>query len=608
LISNFYLKSKKLILSGKEKIKKFLASFKKPTPEWQGELDKKLTLSLNKGRFPSLKQIKYLAQVFSKKEIKIIRNLSLVILVCLLFLGTVIYIKHIVKIPASGGEYIEGLIGSPRYINPLLAQTNDVDMDISRLLFSGLFRYNQNLELVPDLASSYEISQDGKTYTIYLRQDTKWHDGENLTVEDIIFTVESIQNPEFRSPLASSLRGVKIEKIDDYSFKFILLEPYAPFPENLAFGILPEHLWINIPAINANLAEYNIKPIGSGPFQFKSLTKDKLGNIKSYLLQRNENYYSQKTYLKKITFKFYPEFEGAVEALKNKEIEGIGFLPKEFRGTIKNKDLNFYSFELPKYTALFFNPKNNEILKDKNIRQALAFGIEREKIVKEVLKDEGKIIDGPILPEFLGFNPDIKKYNFDPQKVAELLDKAEWKLLDGQRKNKDKNLEVTLTTVDQTENYKAVELIKNNWESFGIKVNLQIIPANRIQREIIKPRAYEILLFSEILGSDPDPFPFWHSSQIGDPGLNLATLANRHIDQLLEEARKTSDREERRMKYIQFQNLLAEEMPAIFLYNQTYSYVNDKKIKGIELKRIIVPSDRFTEIEKWYIKTKRIWK
>jgi len=612
LISDFYLKFKNWflnILFKNEGGKKFLEKFRKPPQEWQKNLDKKLTLSLTKSRFPSLKQVKYLSRVLSKKEIKIIKSLSIIIFISLIFLGTTFYFQHITKVPVLGGEYVEGLVGFPQYINPLLAQTNDVDMDISRLVFSSLFRYNQKLELVPDLVSSYEISKDGKIYTLYLRKDAKWHDGENFTAEDVIFTVESIQNPEFRSPLAPSLRGIKLEKIDDYVIKFILLEPYAPFLENLTFGILPEHLWINIPPINANLAEYNIKPIGSGPFKFKSLVKDKLGNIKSYTLVRNENYYNQKSYLKKITFKFFPNFEEAVQALKTKEIEGISFLPKEFKRTIKNKNLKYYSFELPQYTALFFNPKNNEILKDKNIRQALAYSIDREKIINEVLKDEGRIIDSPILPGFLGFNPDLKKYKFDPKIAGELLDKAGFELKEGKRKNKNnEELEITLTTVDQSENYKTGELIKKNWEDLGLKVNLQIISTNQVQRKIIKPRAYEILLYSEIIGTDPDPFPFWHSSQISDPGLNLAILPNRHIDQLLEEARKTNDREEKRMKYIQFQNILAEEVPAIFLYNPTYSYVTHKKIKGLELNRIMVPADRFIEIEKWYIKTKRVWK
>lgn len=604
-IKNFFIFSFDRIRNLAERL---LSKIKRPRHHWQNQLDKKLTLSLTKSRLPNLKQLKYLPRVLSGGERKAIKIFSGIIFVCLIVLGVTTYFRNTKEAPAFGGEYTEGLVGSPRYLNPLLAQTNDIDLDLSSLIFSGLFKHNQNLELVPDLASSYEISADGKVYTIYLRKDAKWHNGENFTADDVVFTLDMIHNPEFRSPLLPIFRGIKLEKIDDYTVKFTLLEPYAPFLENLTFGILPGHLWANIPPANANLAEYNIKPIGTGPFQFKSLTKDKSGNIRSYTLASDETFYDQKTYLKKITFKFYPDFESAVEALKSKEIEGLSYLPKEFKGTIKNKDLQYYSFNLPQYTALFFNPKNNDNIKDKIIRQALANGIDRNKIISEALKGDGQKIDSPILPNFLGFNPDIKKYNFDPDAANSLLDQAGWKLADGKRMNKNKQLELTLTTVDQTEDSSAAEIIKKDWEALGIKVNLQIIPTGQIQKDIIEPRNYQIFLYSEIIGADPDPFPFWHSSQISNPGLNLAIIPDRNIDQLLEEARKTNNIEERKLKYIQFQNILAENVPAIFLYNPIYTYITSKDIKGINLSRIIMPSDRFAEIEKWYINTKRAWK
>ena len=166
-------------------------------------------------------------------------------------------------------------------------------------------------------------------------------------------------------------------------------------------------------------------------------------------------------------------------------------------------------------------------------------------------------------------------------------------------------LTITLTTVNQPENTKAVELIKKAWEKIGVKVDLQIVEGSRISREIIKPRNYQILLFGIIVGSNPDPYPFWHSSQVQDPGLNLSQLANREVDRLLENARKTLDQEEQRENYQRFQDILTSEIPAIFLYNPTYTYVVDKKIKGISVDRIITPADRFNNLEDWYVKTKK---
>ena len=639
----------------------------------QNNLDQKLVHSLNPKKAPNLKQLKYLPKVLSSKEKKLVMGLLLLTIISIVFIGVNFYLQNF--LPAQGGEYTEGLVGAPQYINPLLSQTNDVDSDISRLIFSGLLKYDQQLQLINDLAESWETAEDQKSYTFILKEDIKWHDGQPLTADDIIFTVRSIQDPDFKSPLLVSFRGIEIEKIDERTTKFILPdEPYPAFLEIMTFGILPEHIWGEIPPINANLTEYNLKPVGSGPWQFKSLAKDRLGNIKSYAIVANPDYYGPKPYLEKLAFKFYPNFQIAVEALKNHSIEGISFLPKELKKEIINqKSLNFYSFYLPQYTAIFFNQKENEFLKEKSVRQSLVAAIDKSKILSEALQLEGEIIDGPILPGFFGQESTTKKNGFDPEQANITLDEAGWvqitptdyqtflkqqaeEALKELEKNKEEDednnsgsgdelsadnqatttqdfepeleldeeviqdpqpfyrkkdnqiLEITLTTVDQPENIKAVELIQEFWQNIGVKTNLEIIESNRISRETIKPRNYQALLFGIIVGSDPDPYPFWHSSQSQDPGLNLTLFANRNADKLLEDARKTVDEEQRQEKYIQFQNILTTELPAIFLYNPTYTYVNSQKIKGLDIDRVTLPADRFNNLSDWYIKTNRKYK
>ncbi len=624
----------------------------------QKELDKKLVYSLNKTKIPSPKQLKYLSQVLSPKQRLLVNGSIILIIAGLIFIAGVFYFRNFLPTPTVGGEYTEGLIGAPQYINPLLSQTNDVDSDISRLVFSGLLKYDRELQLVSDLAQSFETSEDQKSYTFVLKENLTWHDGQPLTADDVIFTFRNIKDPDFKSPLLISFRGVEIEKIDSRTVKFILPEPYPAFLEVLTVGVLPEHIWGEIPPINANLTEYNLKPIGSGPWEFKSLVKDRLGNIKSYVLVPSPDYCGPKPYLEKITFKFYPDFESAVGALKNHSIEGISFLPKELKSQISGrKDIKYYSFYLPQYTAIFFNQKQNEILKDKNLRTALAISIDKSKILTEALQLEGEIIDGPILPVEISQNED-KKIAFDQQKANQILDEDGWKRITSQeyqefirkqeaeknkesadtnyetqnqnqatttqetiaetspqgeapqafyRKKDDKILEITLTTVNQPENTKATELIKEFWQNVGIKVDLQIVEGSRIRREIIKPRNYQVLLFGIIVGSNPDPYPFWHSSQIQDPGLNLALFANREVDKLLEDAKKTADSEQQKQNYQRFQDILTAELPAIFLYNPTYTYLVDQKIKGVNLYRIIIPADRFNNLEDWYIKTQRRW-
>ena len=623
------------------------------------EIDKKLVHSLSPKKIPSLKQLKYLPTVLEPQQRRLAGGLLILAAAALIFIAANFYYRNFLPTPTVGGDYTEGLIGAPRYINPLLSQTNDVDADISRLIFSGLLRYDRELQLAPDLASHWEKTEDQKTYTFTLKENIKWHDGRPLTADDVVFTFQSLKDPDFKSPLLISFRGVEIEKVNDLTVKFILPEAYPSFLEVLTAGILPEHIWGEIPPINANLTEYNLKPIGSGPWKFKSLTKDQLGNIKSYTLTPASDYYGPKPYLEKIILKFYPNFETAISALKNNSVEGISFLPKELKNQLNGqKNLNYHSFYLPQYTAVFFNQKENEILKDKAVRKALALSIDKSKILSEALQLEGEIINGPILPIFIEQPPD-KKINFDSSQANSVLEEAGWKkispqeyeeliktqtaestdqaseepenennqdstatdqlnnednqqattetepLLSFYRQKENNILAVTLTTVNQPENIKAAELIKDFWQTIGIKVDLQIVEGSKVSREIIKPRNYQILLFGIIVGSNPDPYPFWHSSQIQDPGLNLALFANREVDKLLEEAKKTDDPVKQQENYQRFQDILTSEMPAIFLHTPTYTHVVDQKIKGLNIDRIIVPADRFNNLEDWYVKTSR---
>jgi peptide/nickel transport system substrate-binding protein len=413
--------------------------------------------------------------------------------------------------------------------------------------------------------------------------------------------------------------------------RFILEEPFAPFLESLMTGILPAHIWNNVPAQNMNLSEYNLKPIGSGPYQFKSLTKDnKTGQIRSYQLERNDNYYTESAKIEKINFKFYASFDEAIDALNNKNIQAISFLPHEkIDQVLSERSLNFHLLNLPQYTALFFNKNNNSILKSIKIRKIISHAIDKDKIIKDILQAQAQRIDGPLLPGQLGYTDDFPKYPFDIDHAKKELENMGWKLADYEvasdeeavegeesvapvttypfqvRKKDDQYLEFNLTTVNQTENVKIAEMIKKNLQQIGIKTNIILFDPENIQREVIKTRNYEILLYGEILGFDPDPYAFWHSSQVEHPGLNLSLFANQKADELLEAARKTTDQETRIQKYQEFQKLIADEVPAIFLFNQTYTYPQTTKIQGFAAHTIFIPANRFANIHQWYIKAKR---
>ncbi|MFH1838355.1 MAG: ABC transporter substrate-binding protein [Candidatus Kuenenbacteria bacterium] len=596
-----------------------------------------LIKNLQSRQLPNIKQFKYLLRFLNKKEKWIIKGLSILIIFCFIFLFVRLYFSQTIEIPKNGGEYSEGLVGANQYINPILAPINDVDSDICQLVFSGLLKYNKEQEVIPDLAEKYEISKDQKKYTFFLRKDVLWHDKKKFSADDVIFTIQSIQDSKYKSPLLKNFEGVKIEKKDDYTVQFTLEKPFIPFLSSLVVGIIPSHLWNNIPSNQVNLAIYNLKPIGTGPFQFLSLIKDQRGLIQSYVLKRNSFYYGKKSFLNKIVFKFYPDFNKAISDLKIKKIDGLNYLPKDFlfkelNKTISQKDFIFHALYLPQYMAVFLNQQKNPLLKEKNVREALILALDKQKIIDEALEQGGEIVDAPILKGQIGYNPKIKKYNYDPEKAKQLLDKAGWKLKkENQQKNKkinskievkktiedieksffykkNKELKIVLTTIDQPENIKVTQMIQKFWQNIGIKVDLKIIDSKDIQKEIIESKNYEALFYGNNVGFDPDPYPFWHSSQIQYPGLNLALYSNKQADLLLEEARKISDLKQRELKYLKFQDILTEDLPAIFLYNSTHTFVVDKKIKGITVEQIINPSDRFIDIENWYLKIKRKFK
>lgn len=570
--------------------------------------DKKLVFSLSQKKVPSFKQFKFIGKFLSPKERILMTVFILITLLSLGYLGRSFYKEHRTYEPAFGGTYLEGLVGSPRFINPIYSGTNDVDTDISRLLFSGLLKNDPKQGLMPNLAESYEISSDQKTYIFYLKENTKWHDGEDLNADDVVFTIQAIQNPEYASPIARSFAGIAVEKVDDLTVKFILEEEFPAFLNALTVGILPEHIWFGISPFAAKLSEYNLRPIGSGPFKFKSFVREKSGGILSYTLEANEEYFDKVPYIKTITFKFYPSLLTATEALYRNEIDGLSFFSKSY-GDKKRNDVTYYSLNLPQYNALFFDLENS-LLKDRNIRQLLAQAINREQILRDALDGDGLLANGPIPNGFLGFHPDIKKYPYDPELVQENLEKLGWvsDSLDGFRRKGDEALEITLTAPDLKEYINVTEIIKENWESVGVKVNLQIIPASQIIQGIVKPRNFQILLYGEIISAGLDLYPFWHSTQAEDPGLNLSGFKNREVDNLLEKIRTNQDREQREKNLIALQDILARDLPAIFLYHPVYTYPVSNRVKGIDVQKINNPSDRFSNITNWYIKEKLGWK
>ncbi len=651
----------------------------------------------------SLERGKQFFKILSKKERVIFLALVVLFFGSSIFLCFNFYFKHSEFRPTFGGTYTEGVIGQPRWINPIYSPTNDVDRDLVELIFSGLVKYNGQGEIIPDLAREYKIKEEGRVFEFYLKENLVWQDGQPLTTDDIIFTVKTVQNSDYKSPLRASWLGVQTEKISDLEIRFTLKDPYPPFLETLSLKILPQHIWEDVPPQRFPLALYNLQPVGSGSYKLTEIKQDKLGYIKSLALQTNQKYFGQKPFIPKINFLFFDNEENLIKAANQEEINGFSvFLKDPF--LFENRFVP-HNIVLPRYFAIFFNSKQSKILADEKIRQALNYGTDKKAILDNVFSSLGKIVHSPILPDVYGYSKPEKIYVFDSRKAKELLEKAGFRDQDGdgkrekiltkqkasafknQLKSGSQSAEVTelqrclaqdpqvypegevigyfgpatkravirfqekyaqeilepsglkkgtgivgpstrsklneicgktseeilplkfsLVTVDQPPLVQTAQLLKEQWGALGVEIEIRTVGLSQLEKDFIKKRNYESLLFGEVLGSMPDPFPFWHSSQKNDPGLNLALYENKKVDKLLEEARQSLNPEVRAQKYEQFQEILIEDAPCVFLYSPDYLYLVSKTIKGIDMEMIVDPSKRFSTIENWYIKTKRKWK
>ncbi|MBU2028445.1 hypothetical protein KJ761_00960 [Patescibacteria group bacterium] len=478
-----------------------------------------------------------------------------------------------------------------------------------QLIFSSLLKYDSEGNLKNDLTESYEISEDKTLYTFYLRKDVTWHDGQSLTAQDILFTINLISDPSYKSPLRYNWQGITTNLTDDFTLTFQIESPYVGFLNNLTFGILPKHIWESVSSDKFTLTDLNLQPIGSGPYKYASLQKDSTGNIISYKLTAHPNYFEKKPFISKITLNFYPDDNSALTAYNQKEVMGINSLPPQKLNQIElSKGTQIYRLNIPRYFAVFFNQNKSFSLANDEVREALFYATNREAIIEKILDGNGLPVYSPFLPGMIGFNPDEKKRDFDLEKAEKILEENKWeKGEDGIRAKDGKVLEITLITTDWNDLIQTAEILKEQWEKIGMRVNISSLSISDIQQNYIRPREYEALLFGQTLGANPDLSSFWHSREKKDPGSNLALFGDEETDNLIDDGRTEFDSEKRAELYQKFQEKLTDEMPAIFLYSPEYIYPVNKKIKGFETKTLISPSRRFADIAHWYLKTQRVW-
>lgn len=521
------------------------------------------------------------------------------------FLSFLSLSRQTVTIPDVGGVYSEGVIGKPQFINPLLMQYNQVDQDLNALIFNGLTKMDGEGNIEPDLAKSWDVSDDGLTYTFRLRTDIHWHDGRPFTADDVVFTISLMQDPDFPGVayLGDLWQSVTVEKLDQYTIRFVLPEPFPAFAEYTRIGMLPKHILGSMPARDLLNHPFNLKPIGTGPFKLDEV------NTQFARLVSNPLYAGKKPRLAQMALRFYSSFDEALAAYKIGEIQGISTIPPEAIADVQNLEtLNLYTALLSGYYIVYLNlqdPDTAPFFQEVEVRQALAYGLDREALIRQALNGQALVANGPILPWSWAYNPDQPKLDYAPEMAASLLDQAGWIDADGDgvREKEGVPLAFTLLTSDDPAKIAVVQALSQQWQQIGVAATVEA--AGHGLGDQLAQRNYQAALAELLLAGDPDPYPFWHQTQVED-GQNYPGWNNTDASVLLEEARTIQNQGHRGDYYFEFQRIFAEEVPSIVLFYPTYTYGVNQDIHGVQLPNLSNPSDRFRTVTDWYTLTREV--
>jgi peptide/nickel transport system substrate-binding protein len=516
-----------------------------------------------------------------------------------------------------GGEYSEAVVGALQRLNPILDIRNVPDRDADRLIFSGLVRFDSAGSAIPDLAEGWYIADGGTTYTVKIRQDAVWHDGEPVTAQDVVYTFGLIQDSNYPGPkdLAELWRSVKVDAVSAKVVRFTLSEPYAPFLDYLATGLLPYHLLNGVGVKELDTLAFNLKPVGTGPFEVETLTVDGT-TIRGVTLRPFAKYYGTKPTLEKIDLLYYPTQDAAFRALQSKEVMGLGGLSNgELQSTLADSAWNVYSARLPQSSIIFLNLKNDDVsfFTQREIRQALLLAIDRQRIIDTLLGGQAVQAAGPILPGSWAEDPDLQPLAYDPDEAARLLDAAGWTIPAGAApgtdvyvRTKDASvLSFTLVYAEDPQQEAVATAIQQQWAQVGVHAVLKPANVRSLLEDNLVPRTYQAALVDLNLAPypDPDPYPFWHQTQSPN-GQNYSQLDDRAISELLEAARTDMHPEERARLYRTFQYRFVYQLPALYLWHPVYSYAVDARIAGVGFGPLYDPSDRLNSICDWYVTKK----
>ena len=515
--------------------------------------------------------------------------------------------------PEQGGVYTEGLVGSLGRLNPLLDWNNSADRDVDRLLFSGLLRFDEHGLPQKDLAEGWGVMPDGTVYNFTIRPNAVWHDGEPVTSDDVIFTIDMIKSEGslYPSDIKELWSKIEVTRLDEKNLKFTLPEPYVPFIDYLTFGILPKHLLESVTPDQMANADFNINPVGTGPYKFDHLIVDN-GEITGVVLTISTNYYDTEPFIEQVVFRYYPSSAAALDAYQQGDVLAVSQITNDVLSeSLEEPNLSVYTSRLPQVSMILLNLNNSQVafLQDAKVRRALMLALNRAYIVNSFLQGQAIVADSPILPGSWAYYDGTEHFDYNPDEAISLLKGEGYVIPAGGgdvRTKDDTPLVFSMLHPDDAVHTQIAQTIQHAWAAIGVRVDLQAVPYEELVLDSLASRTYQAALVDLNLSRtpDPDPYPFWHQAEaVG--GQNYTQWDNRAASEYLEQARVTTDYTLRTRLYRNFQVVFAKELPALPLFAPVYSYGVDVQVQGVQVPSLYDPSDRLATFAQWYLLTRR---
>lgn len=560
----------------------------------------------SRSSIPSYKECVTAVRSFSQR-----RKIVFLCFLCIFFVSSITLFARVAiqpfqeEVAVEGSIHREGVIGSPRFVNPVLSFA-PTDKDIESLVFAGLTKKTIDGSVALDLAEDFSVSPDNLVYTFTLHEDARFHDGQPVTASDVVFTIQTIQNPEIKSPKQVFWEGVKVEALDERTVRFTLKQPFISFLENTSIGILPMHIWEHVSSEEFAFSTRNTEPIGAGKYEITSI-RGKRDSIKVYILKSSRYYAGEKPFIETIHITFFEDEGKAIRALKKNTIDAVAGISS---GAIENlpKGTQIYTATLHRMFGLFFNQKENSPVQEKAVRQAIDVAIDRQAIIDDALHGFGEPIKSPIATTISTGNEYKNNFESDIENASQILDSAGWiQNQNGIRYKNGRPLQITLTTASIPELEIVAHNIQEQLQMIGVDVQIQTLSINDLNQNVIRPRNFEVLLFGNMLNQEGDIFAFWHSSQTGDPGLNISSYKNQTVDTLLEQIIQTFDTNQRVKLYTQFENEFFKDIPATFIYSPELIYAVREPIHDVVLSPITNSSERLLDMQNWYLETNYVF-